>query len=172
VGLLSQEHYDRFCEKQATVSRLRSFCDATQVFPTATTNAALAHLGSAPLKKSVTVSDLVRRPELDIGRVLQQGIAVPPEGVFGSEVLQQVETDIKFHGYLAAQAEEVDRLQRLEQVLIPKSFDYDDVPSLSREIVEKLNRVRPASLGHAMRISGVTPAAISVLMVHLRVHAN
>lgn len=82
-------------------------------------------------------------------------------------MISQVETDIKFSGYIATQEDDVARLRKIEGVRIPKDFVYDDVVSLSREIREKLERIRPENLGHALRISGVTPAAISVLMIHL-----
>jgi tRNA uridine 5-carboxymethylaminomethyl modification enzyme len=81
--------------------------------------------------------------------------------------VQQVETDIKFSGYIEAQEEEVVRLGKMESIRIPEGFMYNEVHSLSREVREKLAKIRPANLGHAARIEGVTPAAISMLMVHL-----
>jgi tRNA uridine 5-carboxymethylaminomethyl modification enzyme len=86
---------------------------------------------------------------------------------FDPDVVQQVETDIKFEGYISAQENSISRFRKLEDMRIPDNFSYDEVPSLSREVREKLMRIRPASLGHASRISGITPAAISVLMIHL-----
>lgn len=110
------------------------------------------------LKNSMSPSQIkfLRRPEENL---------IAPE--FDSDVVQQVETDIKFEGYISAQEQSISRFRKFEDMRIPEDFSYEEVPSLSREVREKLIRIRPASLGHASRISGVTPAAISVLMIHL-----
>ncbi|PIR21243.1 MAG: tRNA uridine-5-carboxymethylaminomethyl(34) synthesis enzyme MnmG [Deltaproteobacteria bacterium CG11_big_fil_rev_8_21_14_0_20_47_16] len=167
LGLLSGECYEKYSTKVAAVDALRTYCDTTFVFPTATTNAALAKLGSAALKKSVSLSELVRRPELGLQDVMRLE-AGSSHQQYDSEVVQQVETDVKFQGYISAQEESLVQLRKMESIQIPESLSYDTISSLSREVVEKLNRIRPPNLGHAMRISGVTPAAISVLMVHLK----
>ncbi len=167
IGLLSQACYDQFKAKRSAIEGLHQYCATTKVFPTADTHERLATLNSVPLKKSVSLADLVRRPELGVAQVLHAFPTPLPFSAQVEDVLFQVETDIKFEGYISAQEDNVSRFRKLEGIPIPDDFMYEDVASLSREVREKLIRVRPASLGHAMRISGVTPAAISVLMVHL-----
>ena len=113
--------------------------------------------------------DLLRRPELDYAKltaVAELGPAVARE-----DVAAQVEVQTKYAGYLERQRGEIARQRRHEQTAIPASFDYDKVRGLSAEVLLKLKRTQPATLGQAARISGVTPAAISLLLVHLKRHA-
>jgi len=86
----------------------------------------------------------------------------------GQQAAEQVETQLKYEGYITRQQEEVDKLRRHEQAFLPESFDYQDVNGLSNEVKQKLKAVRPQTLGQAARISGVTPAAISLLLIHLK----
>ncbi|MGH7791591.1 MAG: tRNA uridine-5-carboxymethylaminomethyl(34) synthesis enzyme MnmG, partial [Thermodesulfobacteriota bacterium] len=93
----------------------------------------------------------------------------PPSGAFiASDIFSQVEMEIKYEGYIQKQMEQVDKFKHMENIKIPETFSYESIPGLSREIVQKLSRIRPTSLGQASRISGITPAAISVLMVYLK----
>lgn len=172
VGLLSQECYDAFKVKRDAIDDLSRYCAETKVFPTADTNDQLATLNSMPLKKSVSLAELTRRPELKLAQVLREFSLHQDSPLCGNDdqwgdVITQVETDIKFAGYISTQEDDVARFRKLESIPIPDDFVYETVSSLSGEVREKLIRIRPASLGHAMRISGVTPAAISVLMVYL-----
>jgi tRNA uridine 5-carboxymethylaminomethyl modification enzyme len=170
LGLLSREHYARFVAKRAAIAALGEYCAAIIVSPTAAINQVLESMGSAPLKKPSSLAELVRRPELRLKEVLSR-LAPVSNAVAActqDDIVAQVETDIKFEGYISSQEEEVARFRKLEMMRIPDHFVFESVPSLSREVIEKLNAVRPANLGHALRISGVTPAAISILMVHLQ----
>jgi tRNA uridine 5-carboxymethylaminomethyl modification enzyme len=118
------------------------------------------------VSRETNALDLLRRPELDYARLA----SVPELGpaVDDADVAAQVEVQAKYAGYLERQREEIERQRRHEQTAIPPGFDYDKVRGLSAEVLLKLKRVRPETIGQAARISGVTPAAISLLLVHLK----
>jgi len=114
--------------------------------------------------------DLLRRPELNYAQLMR--VAALGPAVADPRVAEQVEIAAKYSGYLERQSGEVERQRRHEETLIPADFDYTGLPGLSAEVVQKLERVRPSTVGQAIRIAGVTPAAISLLLVHLRRHAQ
>ena len=117
------------------------------------------------LTHEVNALDLLRRPELDYATLTATGGFGP--AIEPQDVALQVEVQVKYAGYLERQQVEIERLRRHESTPIPDTFDYDRVRGLSTEVSLKLKRVRPATVGQARRISGVTPAAISLLLVHL-----
>jgi tRNA uridine 5-carboxymethylaminomethyl modification enzyme len=121
---------------------------------------------SVPLSRETNALDLLRRPELDYAQLMR----VPALGpaVEDPQVAEQVQTAAKYSGYLDRQNEEIERQRRHEETRIPAAFDYATVRGLSAEVMQKLARSRPQTIGQAQRISGVTPAAISLLLVHLR----
>jgi tRNA uridine 5-carboxymethylaminomethyl modification enzyme len=123
----------------------------------------LVALGTAPLRKPVTLLELLRRPEVGYA-----GLRAQFGGVADDVVAERVEIRVKYEGYVARQTEEAARLRALEQLALPPTLDYERLAGLSREVKEKLGRVRPRSIGQASRIAGVTPAAVSILMVHVR----
>ena len=118
------------------------------------------------LTRESSAHDLLRRPELDYARLLQVASLGP--AVSDPRVAEQVEVQTRYAGYLDRQQEEIDRQRRHESLVFPTGFDFAEVPGLSSEIVQKLSRALPQTLGQAMRIAGVTPAAVSLLLVHLR----
>ncbi|EKD36609.1 MAG: tRNA uridine 5-carboxymethylaminomethyl modification enzyme GidA, partial [uncultured bacterium] len=117
-------------------------------------------------------ADLLRRPELSIDSFGSLPIASLDRdaltGLSDSTVKEEIELQVKFKGYIDRQDEQVVRFKKMESVLLPKNIDYRSLSGLSNEVVEKLTRIQPLSLGQASRISGITPAAISVLQVHLK----
>ena len=125
----------------------------------------MADRGTAPLSQSTPLLKLVKRPELDLAACLRLAgdeSAAPPA------VLEQIEIEHKYAGYLKRQEEMARKMAQWEGKRIPEDFDYDAVPGLSNEVKQKLKEVRPRSLGQAGRISGVTPAAVAVLMVYVK----
>ncbi len=127
------------------------------------------HLG-LPIKKDTTAEALLRRPEITYERLMQVESIGP--GVSQADVAEQVAIQIRYAGYLDRQTLEIERQKEASQQRIPDSFDYRVVKSLSAEILEKLERVRPQSIDQASRIPGMTPAAISQLLVYLKRHKN
>lgn len=166
IGLLGSADYALVAEKCAAINALHQICNNIVVRPTAEMNDRVVALGSTPLRKPQSLRDIAARPEINLADVLQTFSQVPH--TFSAEVIQQVEIEIKYQGYIDVQEQDVARFRKLESIHIPQNFSYDAVSSLSREVRDKLKKMQPTNLGHALRISGVTPAAISILMVHLR----
>lgn len=164
LGLVDDETHARFRKKQSAINAMLTLLRQTRVKP-AEVNDQLARLHSAPLKQSMSLAELLRRPELKLATIAE---LTSPALMLHEEIAQEVELEIKYEGYIARQQEQVERFRKLEQVKLPAAMPYPTLPGLSREVVEKLSRIAPRTLGQAARISGITPAAISVLQVHLK----
>ncbi|MCK5229367.1 MAG: tRNA uridine-5-carboxymethylaminomethyl(34) synthesis enzyme MnmG, partial [Desulfobulbaceae bacterium] len=165
LGLVDRETYDVFKKKRDDIDQGIDRLNKTMVRPTPEINSRLEASGSAPLKQAVALADLLRRPEIklhDLAALIGKDLEIQPE------VTREVELQVKYEGYIKRQNEQVERFKRLETVALPEELKYEKMAGLSTEIVEKLSQIRPGSLGQASRISGVTPAAISVLQVHLK----
>lgn len=163
IGLVSDEEYEHLLKKmddiQSEIKRLEKtvigVSDRVQMF--------LEKYGSTLLKSGITLAELVKRPELDYVKLakLDEGRPELPD-----DVTEQVNIEIKYEGYIKRQMQQVAQFKKLEDKKLPEDFDYSEVNSLRREAVQKLNKVQPATIGQASRISGVSPADISVLLVH------
>jgi tRNA uridine 5-carboxymethylaminomethyl modification enzyme len=165
LGLVAKEALERLQEKQRLGAEEEARLRGRRVFPTPAVNKALAGLGTAALKAPTPLLSLLRRPGLTLAalyRLADEEPPVPPE------VMEQIEIKYKYEGYLKRQEEAAAKLAQAESRRIPEDFDYDAVPGLSNEVRHKLKEVRPRSLGQAGRISGVTPAALAILMVSLK----
>ncbi|HKR76739.1 MAG TPA: tRNA uridine-5-carboxymethylaminomethyl(34) synthesis enzyme MnmG [Rhodanobacter sp.] len=169
LGAVPQARYDALRAKREAVERETQRLGALWAAPNNALGASIERQLGITLSRETNALDLLRRPELDYARVT----AVPGLGpaVGREDVAAQVEVQTKYAGYLERQREEIARQRRHEQTTIPAGFDYDTVRGLSAEVLLKLKRTQPATLGQAARISGVTPAAISLLLVHLKRHA-
>ncbi len=165
LGLVEKEARERFREKQRLVREEEARLTVRRVFPTALVNRELEARGTAPLKVPTPLLSLLKRPQLDLATLYRLSGEEPqvPEAV-----VEQLEIKHKYAGYIRRQEEAAKKFAQGEGKNIPADFDYDGVPGLSSEIQEKLKQVRPRSLGQAGRISGVTPAALAVLMVYLK----
>jgi tRNA uridine 5-carboxymethylaminomethyl modification enzyme len=166
IGAVGDADFSRTQAKttwvDATIARLA----ATSVTPEERVNARLSELGSAPLRLPCSLAQLLRRPELtlaDIWTLAGFADELPPP-----DCSAQVEITIKYSGYVERQQEAIARAAKMERARIPTELDYAAIPGLSREVREKLSTLRPQSLGQASRIAGITPAAISLLSIHLR----
>ena len=164
LGLIPEGLYRRFCEKRDAISRERERFRKTRPRLTPEFLARAEALGLESLGAAITLEGLLRRPELDYEAVI--GLAAV-DGHPDADVREQVEIQAKYEGYIHRQSHDVDNFKRLESRRIPPDFDYTSVKGFSREVLEKLQSVRPHSLGQASRIEGVTPAAISLLQVAL-----
>jgi tRNA uridine 5-carboxymethylaminomethyl modification enzyme len=167
IGLLSEEMYEKFYEKKKTIARELLRLENIKIMPNAGVNEMLSRLGSSPLKKPQSLKEILRRPEITYGELELIGGSGNMAPV-SEDYITQIEMEVKYEGYIKRQAELIDKFKKLENLSIPLEFSYDGIPGLSKEIVQKLSNVRPGSLGQASRISGITPAAISVLMVYLK----
>ncbi len=165
VGLVSEKDYQTFREKRKMIEETLFKISSLKINPTKENNEILQQWGSVPLKKDVTLQEILKRPEIHFHHLqaFDPGFKDIPK-----EVLEQVEIQVKYDGYMRRQEEQIERFKRLEEVRFPEEFDFSKVIGLSTEVKEKLVKIKPLSLGQASRISGVTPAAISILMVNLK----
>jgi len=164
VGLISQERYLRFEQKYQAVEREKERLAKVNITANHQTNTMLASLGSSPLSGSVWASQLLRRPEITYEKLL---FLLQETSQLSREVAEQVETQLKYEGYIVKQQQQIDRYRKMENKLLPDDGSYCKLEALSREAAEKLAKIRPRSLGQASRISGVSPADIAVLHVWL-----
>ncbi|MBI5557616.1 MAG: tRNA uridine-5-carboxymethylaminomethyl(34) synthesis enzyme MnmG [Deltaproteobacteria bacterium] len=165
LGLVDDATYADFRRKRDAIANAFNWLNSTQVKPAEGVNQRLVAAGQAPLKQMVSLATLLRRPDLtidDLGPLT--GLEIQVDRAIKVEVQMQV----KYEGYIKRQQEQVDRFKKLENINLPENMVYSGLPGLSHEVVEKLNRIQPRSLGQASRISGITPAAISVLQVCLK----
>lgn len=163
IGLVDDARWQRFTKKRDAIEAALKLLQETIVNPNQETLQLLAGAGIGEIKNSQRLYDLLRRPEVSYD-LLQPLFSLP---VLPEEVKQQVETAITYDGYIQKQREQVARMEKLENKKIPAELDYEDVPNLRDEAREKLQLVKPMSLGQAGRISGVSPADVSVLMIYL-----
>ena len=163
IGLVDDARWQRFTKKRDAIEAALKLLQETIVNPNQETLQLLAGAGIGEIKNSQRLYDLLRRPEVSYD-LLQPLFSLP---VLPEEVKQQVETAITYDGYIQKQLEQVARMEKLENKKIPAELDYEDVPNLRDEAREKLQLVKPMSLGQAGRISGVSPADVSVLMIYL-----
>jgi tRNA uridine 5-carboxymethylaminomethyl modification enzyme len=165
VGLVNEEDYRTFLEKKTAIEKTFSRISSIKINPTKENNEILHRWGSSPLKKDHFLQELLKRPEIHFHHLY----AFDPQlENLPKEAWEQVEIQVKYDGYIKRQMEQIERFKRLEEVSFPEDFDFSSVIGLSTEVMEKLTKIRPYSLGQASRISGVTPAAISILMVNLK----
>ena len=166
MGLISDDHWRRFVQKSDAMLQEQRRLAGLTVLPESEPGRLLSRYLDKPLARDFKASELLRRPELDY-RKLVEAIGGPVEAV-STEVAEQIEIQAKYAGYLERQSAEIDKARRHEQTRIPEVIDYQQVRGLSAEVCQKLSDHRPETIGQASRISGVTPAAISLLMVHLK----
>ena len=167
VGLVPKARWERFRAAEDEVRRTIEILRETIVSPTIATNEILTSLGSAPIRKQESLSSLVSRPELTIQKVLLGFCPKLAESASG-ESAARAEIEIKYAGYIEAERESAARFVELEKMMIPDGMIFSDVPGLSNEVREKIARVRPSTVGQASRIPGITPAAISIMMIALK----
>jgi tRNA uridine 5-carboxymethylaminomethyl modification enzyme len=170
LGLVDDARWQRFETKREAIARESARLDTLWAAPTNALGAAFTARTGAPLSRETKASDLLRRPDLGYAQLMAVEGFGP--GVDAPEVAEQVEIAIKYSGYVERQREEIDRARRHEEAGIPADFAYAEVSGLSAEVRQKLERARPATLGQAARVPGVTPAAVSLLLVHLKRRAG
>jgi len=165
LGLVGEEALQAVQERQRRIHTEIRRIKTTVIKPTAVVNAYLGERGSAALSTGTSLEQLLKRAELDYGCV--RHLAPAPEPV-APKVADQVEIEVRYEGYIRRQQAEIEKFRHMERIRIPDGFDFGAVHGLSNELKEKLAAVRPASLGQASRIDGMTPAALSVLMIGLK----
>lgn len=163
VGLISDEQYQKLIEKKNKIDELENILKNTIITPKKHVNDYLLSVGSIELKDATSLYTLLKRPEISID-MLKPYVNLD----YDKEVLEQVEINTKYEGYISKTIKEVNKMLHLEKKEIPETIDYDKIPNIASEARQKLKEVRPTTIGQALRISGVNPADISILMVYLR----
>ena len=166
LGLVNDAVYHGFEEKVRAIEREIERLKAKKINPDKITNEKLINIGSNPVNKSLSLEELLRRPEISY-EDLKSFDPSSNSGLSRDESLQ-VQVQIKYKGYIDRQCEEIERFKRMEGLQIPHALDFREIPGLSNEVREKLLKIRPLSLGQASRISGITPAAISILTIYMK----
>ncbi len=164
LGLISDEQYNEFLEKKALKEQEIARVNKVFLAPNDALNQMLVSRGTVPITTGTRLADLIKRPQLDYKCLGEFDMSRP---TLSDDICEKVEIEIKYEGYISRQKAQVAEMLRLENKQIPKDFDYSAIKGLRLEAVEKLTKIRPDSIGRASRISGVSPADISVLLIHL-----
>lgn len=164
VGLISDERYARFLKKKNMIEKEVERLNSTNVGASKNIQAFLVKAGSTELSTAASLADLIKRPELDYDKIAEIDTARQP---LPKDVIEQVNINIKYEGYISRQLIQVEQSKKLENRRIPENINYNDIKALRIEAIQKLDKIRPISVGQASRISGVSPADISVLLVYM-----
>ena len=163
IGLIKDDIYNNFLQKKKDIEELTVLLKETKITPKSEINEILIKLNTSPLKDSITLYDLLKRPELSI-----EDLTNFKELNYSKEVLKEVEINVKYEGYIKKSMEEAQKMLELEDKVIPEDINYQDIPNIASEAKEKLENIRPLTLGQASRISGVNPADIAIISVYLK----
>jgi len=165
IGLVGDDSYEKLKTKRKLIRDELRRLKETMVYPRREVNERLVHMQSAPLRNVSTLEDLLKRPELSYQDLY---LFDSPPSDLSDEIVKQLEIHVKYQGYIDRQQQQVERFKKLEGIVLPPDLDYSEIPGLSREVREKLLKIKPYTLGQTSRIPGITPAAISILMVYLK----
>ncbi len=163
VGLVPQEKYDKFLKKKKQIEELNEYLKSTKLTPKKEINEYLTSIGIPTLKDGITLYNLIKRPEVKIENLIKF-----IDKTYDLEILEQVEINIKYEGYIAKALSEANKMIDLDNKKIPDDIDYDKIHNLASEAKQKLKQIKPTSIGQAMRISGVNPTDISLIMVYIK----
>jgi len=165
LGLISKEKYLKTEKKREAIGKGVNILKSTHLQPKAKINQELGRLKSSPIKRPATLEEILKRPEInlkDLESLSCLSLEIPEIASL------QVEIEVKYAGFIQRQLAEVEKFKHLEKIKLPLDLEYKGIPGLSLEIREKLSNFKPINLGQASRISGVTPVAVSLLMIYLR----
>ena len=163
IGLIKDDIYNNFLQKKKDIEDLTNTLKETKITPKNEINDILIKLNTSPLKDSITLYDLLKRPELSI-----EDLTNFKELNYSKEVLKEVEINVKYEGYIKKSMEEAKKMLELEDKIIPEDINYQDIPNIASEAKEKLENIKPITLGQASRISGVNPSDIAIISVYLK----
>ena len=164
IGLIKQKRFDIFKAKQNSFDDIMTELNDSRIVPNKKNNSFLSKIGTSPLKKPTSYKEILRRPEVFYDNLMELDSGL---NKFENKIMQSlVENEIKYEGYIARQNADIQQAAKLQDVRIPSSLDIKIIPGLSNELNQKLSRIQPETIGQATRISGITPAAINILMVY------
>ena len=165
IGSAGRDAFLRMEQKKCQIASVMEVLETKRLNPTDGTNDRLIAIGSNSIRNQTTLAQLLRRPEISF---LQLASVDPELKTVPLALGLQAEVEVKYAGYVQRQREGVDRFHKMERLGLPEDLDYSRISGLSREVREKLTRIRPRSLGQASRISGITPAALTLLSIYLK----
>lgn len=165
IGLIDDERYEKFCQKRTMIEEETKRLNETMVGGNSKIQEFLRSMETTELKTAVSLAELIRRPELSYEKIAPID---PERQPLPADVIEQIDISIKYEGYIKRQTEQVHQFKKLEKRMIPTDLNYDDVSNLRKEARQKLKDIKPENIGQASRISGVSPADISVLLVYLK----
>jgi len=166
LGLIKEKQYKKMFLKKKNINKALENIVKVKIYPTAKINSRLKKLNMAPINKVANLADILKRPGVTFNML--EKINKNGKMCLSDAEIQEVEIEVKYKGFIDRQLKEIENFKKIEHIKIPEGFEFKDTPGLSKEIVEKLSKIRPLNLGQASRISGVTPVAISILMVYLK----
>ncbi len=165
IGLVNEQDYNKFLSKKESIEKRMEGLSGQKISPTAETNEKLKSVGLKEIETQITLEKFLRRPEVDFKTLVNLGLVDEEKN---EEVICQVETQIKYQGYIDRQLKDVENQEKLYKVKIPDGMNFSLIPGLSNEVKEKLVRFKPESLGEALKISGITPGSLTALVVGIR----
>lgn len=165
-GIISDERWKKFEEKQNQIEKEKARLREVSVKPSSLRGKKISEILKTPLSQEQTLEEILRRPEVNLKILIEKAELEPIANK--EQSIEQVEIQVKYQGYLQRELDDIKKKQVNEMTLLPLDFDYKNIKSLSNEVAQKLNEYKPETIGMASRISGVTPAAISILLVHLK----
>ena len=168
LGLVDDERWELYLDKKEKLQKAMKFLKETKISPDLV-NGYLRSIGSTPLKSGIKIYELLKRPEVEIDKLSE---LISDLKKFPNDILSEIETEIKYSGYIEKQLREVEKFKKFENMKLPEDLNYYEIPGLSNEMKEKFSKIRPTSIGQALRIPGVTPAAISAIQVYLKKHPS
>lgn len=163
VGLINEQKYSKLIDKENQIKKLEEELKSIKITPAS--NNILKNLETTPLKDGITLYDLLRRPEITYDKILKLNMI---NNEYSEEIINQVVINCKYEGYIKKATKEAEKMLELDNKIIPEDIDYNNIKNIASEARQKLNEVRPTSIGQAIRISGVNPSDISILMVYLK----
>ena len=169
VGLIKEDRYQKFKAKLASIESFSNYLKETKITPTKSINETLSNMKSSTIKDSITLFDLLKRTEITIDKLISSKLI---QENYNEDVMEQVEIAIKYEGYINKINKEAEKMLKQEAKQIPSDINYQDVPNLASEARQKLEKVNPTTIGQALRISGVNPSDISILLIYLRKKYN
>lgn len=172
IGLIDEERYNAFSRKRQLINDELERVNSLMIGAGKKIQDFLVENGSTPIKTAVSLGELIRRPELSYELVEPIDCGRDKNKILDDEIINQININIKYDGYITRQRQQVDQFKKLEKKKIPSDINYDDVSNLRKEARQKLSEIRPVSIGQASRISGVSPADISVLLIYLHGKQN
>jgi tRNA uridine 5-carboxymethylaminomethyl modification enzyme len=164
IGLVSDERWATFCKKREAIEKENQRLNTTWIQPKTPAGDAVNAMVESPLSREYSLKDLLKRPGLSYADIA----GLKGDVVSDPRVAEQVEIQAKYDGYITRQKDEIEQMRRYEATPLPENFDYTVIGGLSNEVIQKLDSMKPETLGSASRIQGVTPAAISQILVHMK----